>query len=124
MLPTWYPSSGAFRFFILIKLGANRYHDLPKRTETNRNVPERTATDRNGPTKIPKRTFMGMETDRNGSRTSVGTEMDRNRLQLIPKRTGRKSRVGYDRNNPKKCMYVLVCMYWYACMYICMYVCI
>ena len=48
------------------------------------------------------------------SRTSVGTETDRNRLQLIPKRTSmgtRKGRVGYDRNDPNKVMYVLVDRY-------------
>ena len=47
-------------------------------------------------------------------RTLVGTETDRNRLQLIPKRTSmgtRKGRVGYDRNDPNKGMYVLVGMY-------------
>ena len=47
-------------------------------------------------------------------RTLVGTEMDQNRLQLIPKRTSmgtRKGRVGYDRNDPNKGMYVLVGMY-------------
>ena len=68
-----------------------RCHDLPKRT----------GSDRNGPTKIPKR-------------TSMGTETDRNRLQLIPKRTSmgtRKGRVGYDRNDPNKVMYVLVGRY-------------
>ena len=78
-----------------------RYHDLPKRT----------GTDRNGPTKMPKRTSMGTETDRNGP---VGTETDRNRLQLIPKRTSmgtRKGRVGYDRNDPNKVMNVLVGRY-------------
>ena len=52
---------------------------------------------------------------RNGpERTSVGTETDRNRLQLMPKRTSmktRKGRVGYDRNNPNKSMYVLVGTY-------------
>ena len=44
-------------------------------------------------------------------RISVGTETDRNRLQLIPKRTSvgdRKGRVEYDRNDPNKIMYVLV----------------
>ena len=64
---------------------------------TYKNGPERTKTDRNGP-----------------ERTSVGTEPDRNRLQLIPKRTSmgtRKGRVGYDRNDPNKVMYVLVCRY-------------
>ena len=51
--------------------------------------------------KIPKRTSMGTETDRNG-------------LQLIPKRTSvgtRKGREGYDRNDPTKVMYVYVGMY-------------
>ena len=68
---------------------------------------------------LPKRTYENTETDfdgyRNGpERTSVGTETDRNRLQLIPKRTSmgtRKGRVGYDRINPNKVRYVLVCMY-------------
>ena len=44
----------------------------------------------------------------------MGTETDRNRLQLIPKRTSmgaRKVRVGYDRNDPNKVMYVLVDRY-------------
>ena len=64
----------------------------------------------------PKRTYENTETDfcgyRNGpERTSVGTETDRKRLQLIPKRTSmgtRKGRMGYDRNDPNKIMYVLV----------------
>ena len=68
---------------------------------------------------LPKRTYENTETDfygyRNGQeRTSVGTEMDRNRLQLIPKRTSmgtRKGWVGYDRNDPNKVMYVLVGRY-------------
>ena len=71
-----------------------------------------TETDRNG----PKRTYENTETDiygyRNGpERTSVGTETDQSRLQLIPKRTSmgtRKGRVGYDRNDPNKIMYVWV----------------
>ena len=71
-----------------------------------------TETDRNGPT----RTYENTETDfygyRNGpERTSVGTETDQNSLQLIPKRTSmgtRKGRVGYDRNDPNKIMYVWV----------------
>ena len=51
----------------------------------------------------------------------MGTETDRNRLQLIPKRTSigtRKGRVGYDRNDPNKVMYVLVGRYVgrYVCM--------
>ena len=53
---------------------------------------------------------MGTETD-SSSRTSVGTETDRNRLQLIPKRTSmgtRNGRMGYDRNDPNKIMYVWV----------------
>ena len=69
-------------------------------------------TDRNR----PKRTYENTEMDfygyRNGpERTSVGTETDRNRFQLIPKQTSmgtRKGRVGYDRNDPNKIMYVLV----------------
>ena len=68
------------------------YHDLPKRTGTNRN----------GPAKIPKQTSMGTETNFSGYR---------NRLQLIPKRTSvgtRKRRVGYDRNDPNEIMYVWV----------------
>ena len=38
----------------------------------------------------------------------MGTETDRNRLQLIPKRTSmgtRKGRVGYDRDDPNTVMY-------------------
>ena len=74
-----------------------------------------TKTDRTG----PKRTYENTETDFYGyrnrpERTSVGTETDRNRLQLIPKRTSmgtRKGRVGYDRNDPNKVMYVLVGRY-------------
>ena len=51
----------------------------------------------------------------------MGTEMDRNRLQLRPKQTSmgtRKGRVGYDRNDPNKIMYVLVGRYVgrYVCM--------
>ena len=51
---------------------------------------------------------MGTKTDFSGYRT------DRNRLQLIPKRTSmgtRKGRVGYDRNDPNDVMYVLVGRY-------------
>ena len=81
-------------------------------TETDRNGAERTETERNE----PKRTHENTETDfyghRNGpKRTSVGTETDRNRLQLIPKRSSvgtRKGRMGYDRNDPNKIMYILV----------------
>ena len=66
-------------------------------TETDRNRPEQT-----------ERTYENTETDFYGSRNkperiSVGTETDRNRLQLILKRTSmgtRKGRVGYDRNDP------------------------
>ena len=84
---------------------------VPKR----RNGQERTETDRNE----PKRTYENTETDfygyRNGpERISVGTETDRNRLQLIPKRTSmrtRKGRMGYDRDDPNKVMYVLVGRY-------------
>ena len=59
---------------------------------------------------------MGTETDFHGYRNglSVGTETDRNRLQLIPKRTSvgtRKGRVGYDRNDPNKIMYGYVGRY-------------
>ena len=62
----------------------------------------------------PDRTYENTEMDFYGyrnrpERTSVGTETDRNSLQLIPKRTSmgtRKSRVGYDRNDPNKIMYV------------------
>ena len=72
---------------------------------TYRNGPDRTET-----------TYENNETDFYGyrnrpERTLVGTETDRNRLQLIPKRTSmgtRKGRVGYDRNDPNKIMYVLV----------------
>ena len=84
-------------------------------TEKDHNGRKRFEADRNG----PKRTYENTETDfygyRNGpERTSVGTETDRNRLQLIPKRTSvgtRKGRVGYDRNDPNKVMYVLVGRY-------------
>ena len=51
---------------------------------------------------------MGTGTDFSGYRNGP------NRLQLIPKRTSmgtRKSRVGYNRNNPNKVMYELVGMY-------------
>ena len=66
-----------------------------------------------------ERTYENTETDfygyRNGpERTSVSTETDRNRLQLIPKQTSmgtRKGRVGYNRNDPNKVMYVLVSRY-------------
>ena len=40
----------------------------------------------------------------------MGTETDGNRLQLRPKRISmgtRKDRVGYERNDPNKVMYVL-----------------
>ena len=52
----------------------------------------------------------------------MGAETDRNRLQLRPKRTSmgtRKGRVGYDRNDPNKFMYVLVSRY---VVRVCMYV--
>ena len=55
--------------------------------------------------KIPKRISTGTETDFNGYR---------NRLQLIPKRTSmgtKKGRVGYDRYDPNKVVYVLVGRY-------------
>ena len=82
------------------------YHDLPKRTGTD------LRKYRNRLLWVPKR-------------TSVGTETDRNRLQLIPKRTSvgtRKGKVGYDRNDPNKIMYVWVGMYVgrYVCMFVCM----
>ena len=59
-----------------------------------------------------KQTYENTEMDFYGNETgtSVGTETDRNRLQLIPKQTPmgtRKGRVGYDRNNPNKSI-----MYW------------
>ena len=62
---------------------------------------------------------MGTETDfygyRNGPEwTSVGTETDWNRLQLIPKRSSmgtRRGRAGYDRCIPNKIMYVWVGRY-------------
>ena len=84
----------------------------------NGGVSRLTETDRNGPNG-PERTYENTETDfygyRNGpERTSVGTETDRNRLQLIPKRISvgtRKGRVGYDRNDPNKVMYVMVGRY-------------
>ena len=54
--------------------GKTRYHDLPERTET----------DRNG----PKRTFVDTETDSLSTETdSLGTETERNGLSWIPKRT-------------------------------------
>ena len=55
------------------------YHDLPERTETDRDGPERTETDRSG----PKRTFVDTETDLSG-------------YQNGPKRTGT------DRNGPER----------------------
>ena len=76
----------------IFKPSQSGYHDLPKRTYEN------TEMDFYGYQKGPER-------------TSVGTETDRNRLQLIPKRTSmgtRKGRMGYDRNDPKKIMYVWV----------------
>ena len=80
----------------------------PKRTGTDRSGPERTETD----LRKYVTDFYGY---RNGpERTSVGTETDRNRLQLIPKRTSmgtRKGRVEYDRNDPNKIIYVLVGRY-------------
>ena len=51
------------------------------------------------------------------------TETDRNRLQLISKRTSmgtRKGRMGYDRNDPNKIMSVWVGRY--VGRYVCMYV--
>ena len=81
------------KFLVENVLVKSRCHDLTKRTE------------RNGPTKIPKQTSMGTKTDFSGYR---------NRLQLRPKRTSmgtRKGRVGYDRNDPNKIMYVLVGRY-------------
>ena len=65
----------------------------------------------------------------------MGTEMDRNGLQRVPKLTGtdfssdrkrtsmgtRKGRVGYDRNDPNKVMYVVVGRF--VGRYVCMYVC-
>ena len=41
----------------LNKQQPKRYHELPKRTGTDRNGPERTETDRNGLSWIPKRTL-------------------------------------------------------------------
>ena len=44
----------------------------------------------------------------------MGTETDRNRLQLILKQTPmgtRKGRMGYDRNDPNNIMYVWVGRY-------------
>ena len=93
ILPGWNKSN-----FKLLPLYANtsweRYHDLPKRTGTDRNGlsgyqngPKRTGTDRNGLSWIPKRTLLvpkrnlwvpkRTETDRNGpKRTFVDTETD------------------------------------------------
>ena len=75
---------------------------------------------------LPKRTYENTETDfcgyRNGPEWNLlGTETDRNRLQLRPKRNSlgtRKGRVGYDRNDPNKVMYVLIGRYVgrYVCM--------
>ena len=72
-------------------------HDLPKRTGRERNRPKRTYEN--------TESFYGYQTDRNGLQWV---------LQLIPKRTSmrtRKDRVGYDRNNPNKSIYVSVCLY-------------
>ena len=60
---------------------------------------------RNGLLWVPKRTSVGTGTDFSGYR---------NRFQLIPKRTSmgtRNGRVGYDRNDPNKVLYVLVGRY-------------
>ena len=81
-----------------------------------------TETDRNGLKRIYENTEPDFYGYQNGpERTSVGTETDRNRLQLIPKWTSmrtRKGRVGYDRNDPNKVMYVFVGTYVgsYVCM--------
>ena len=81
----------------LLNMGRVGYHDLPERTETDRNGPKRSGTDQNGPKRtgtdrnglswipkrtfwVPKRTLMDTETDRNGPER---TETDRNG----PKRT-------------------------------------
>ena len=44
----------------------------------------------------------------------MGSETDRNRVQFISKRTSmgtKKGRVGYDRNDSNKVMYVLIGRY-------------
>ena len=62
------------RFSFHERVDNNQYHDLPKRTETERNG--------------PKRTFMDTRTDSLGTETdSLGTEVDWNGLLWIPKRT-------------------------------------
>ena len=84
-----------------------RCHDLPKRTRT----------DRNGPTKIPKQTSLGTETDffgyRNGpEQTSVGTGTDFSgyRSQLIPNELQWKPEmVGWGRTGT---ILIKLCMYW------------
>ena len=60
------------------------YHDLPERTETDRNGPKRTETDRNGP-KRTETDFRGYRNGHSGYRNGPErTETDRNG----PKRTG------------------------------------
>ena len=71
------------------------YHDLPKRTGTD------IWKYRNGLLWVAKRTGTDFSGYRNGPES----------LELIPKRTSmgtRKGRVGYDRNDPNKIMYVWV----------------
>ena len=104
--------------FYINKYNQNMQDKL--RTVSRLTETERTETEPNG----PKRTYENTETDFYGYRnwrTSVGTQTDQNRLQLIPKRTSRgtrKGKVGYDRNDPNKSMYVLVFMYVLVCMYV------
>ena len=88
--------------------GVTTYRNGPERTETNRNGPKRNETNlrkyRNGLLWVPKRTGTDFSGYRNGP----------DRLQLIPKRTSmgtKKGRVGYDRNDSNKVMYVLVGRY-------------
>ena len=90
--------------FTLLYLTVFRHIRVSRLTETDRNRPKQTGMDRNGPTKnrngllyVTKRTgtdFSGYQNgpkqtsahaETNFSETSVGTETDRNRLQLIPK---------------------------------------
>ena len=83
---------------VLVLVG---YHDLPKRTGTDRNGLGRTY-------EIPKRTSMGTETDRNGlqwvlKQTETDFSSYRNELQWEPEKLGW--------NNPNKSMYVLVGRY-------------
>ena len=63
----------------------------------------------------PKRTYENTETDFYGYRNGLQWVSKRTGIdQLIPKRISmgtRKGRVGYDRNDPNKVIYVLVGRY-------------